>query len=195
MTKIISIHQSDFELITHCLEQNRQAQKSLYDRYANKMLSVCRRYIKDMQYAEDVMITAFVKAFKSLDKFEKKGSFEGWLRRIMVNESLSYLRSQKDHYIYEVNENDKYEEAEAEINLDMEQWQNVIDELPNGCKMVFNLFVFEEFKHHEIAEKLNININTSKSQLAHAKKLLQFKIKTIDDKKITILYFKSEPIC
>ena len=180
MTKIISIHQNDFELITHCLEQNRQAQKSLYDRYANKMLSVCRRYIKDMQYAEDVMITAFVKAFKSLDKFEKKGSFEGWLRRIMVNESLSYLRSQKDHYIYKVNENDKYEEAEAEINLDMEQWQNVIDELPNGCKMVFNLFVFEEFKHHEIAEKLNININTSKSQLAHAKKLLQFKINQIN---------------
>lgn len=180
MAKIISIHQTDIELIAYCLENNRQAQKSLYDKYASKMLSVCRRYIKDIQYAEDIMVTAFVKAFKSLNKFENKGSFEGWLRRIMVNESLSFLRTQKDNYIFEINENDQYEDAVAELNLDMKQWQSLIDELPNGYKMVFNLFVFESFKHHEIAEQLNISINTSKSQLAHAKRILQFKINKIN---------------
>lgn len=181
MAKIISINQSDFELIAYCIEHNRQAQKMLYDKYSSKMLSVCRRYIKDIQFAEDIMVTAFVKAFKNLEKFEKKGSFEGWLRKIMVNESLSYLRSLKDKYTYDFPDIEPQEAAVAEMNLDMDQWQSLIDDLPNGCKMVFNLYVFDEFKHHEIAEKLNISVSTSKTQLAHAKKILQFKINQVNN--------------
>jgi RNA polymerase sigma-70 factor (ECF subfamily) len=180
MAKVISINQSEFELIAWCLDNNRQAQKILYDKYSSKMLSVCRRYIKDLHFAEDIMVTAFIKAFKNLQKFENKGSFEGWLRRIMVNESLSYLRSQKDNYSYDFPISEAHEDAIADMNLDMERWQSLIDELPNGCKMVFNLFVFDEFKHHEIADKLNISVNTSKSQLAHAKKILQFKINQVN---------------
>lgn len=176
MAKIISIHQTDLELIKLSIDNNRQAQKALYDKYSPKMLSVCRRYINDLQYAEDVMVTAFVKIFKQLGQFENRGSFEGWIKRIMVNEAISYLRNQKDYFISEVKESEAYEEAVAEMNLDMEQWQNLIDELPKGCQMVFNLYVFEEFKHQEIANQLDISVSTSKTQLAHARKILQQKI-------------------
>jgi len=181
MAKIISLNQTDLELIKLCLDNNRQAQKAMYDKYAPKMLSVCRRYIKDLQYAEDVMVIAFFKIFKRLNQFENKGSFEGWIKRIMVNEAISYLRSQKDYYINEVTDTDNSEEAVAEMNLDMEQWQNLIDELPKGCQMVFNLYVFEEYKHQEIAEQLQISISTSKTQLAHARKILQQKIMHLEN--------------
>lgn len=94
----------------------------------------------------------------------------------MVNESLSYLRSHKLAFVYEINENDFREDAIADINLDVEHWQKLIDELPNGCKTVFNLHIFEGFKHQEIADKLSISVSTSKTQFAHAKKILQHKI-------------------
>ena len=93
--KIIHLHHEETELIKLAVENNRQAQQQIYSRFSSKMLSVCRQYIKDIQLAEDVMITAFMKVFTNLNKFEHKGSFEGWIRRIMVNECISYLRVQK----------------------------------------------------------------------------------------------------
>lgn len=93
--KVINLHQQENEIIQLAVENNRQAQQKIYTQFSPKMLSVCRQYIKDIHHAEDVMITAFMKVFVHLKNFEHKGSFEGWIRRIMVNECISFIRVQK----------------------------------------------------------------------------------------------------
>jgi len=174
--KIIRLHQEETEIIKLAVENNRQAQQQIYSRFSPKMLSVCRQYIKDIQLAEDVMITAFMKVFTNLGKFENKGSFEGWIRRIMVNECISYLRVQKkvkfaeDEFFTE----ESFNEIDSQFTVD--QIQFLIDALPDGYKMVFNLYAIEGYKHNEIAKMLGINEGTSKSQLSHARKMLQTQI-------------------
>ena len=93
--KVIDLHQPQKEIIARALENNRQAQQKIYAQFSPKMLGVCRQYIKDLHHAEDIMITAFMKVFANLKNFENKGRFEGWIRRIMINECISYLRVQK----------------------------------------------------------------------------------------------------
>lgn len=157
---------------------HRAAQQHIYDRYAPKMLSVCRQYIKDLQFAEDVMIGGFVKVFKHLKDFRNQGSFEGWVRRIMVRESISYLRK-KQFVVYD----DATVDLAGDRNLhedhfdDVEHIQAMIDALPEGYKMVFVLYAVEGYKHHEIAEMLDISEGTSKSQLYKARKVLQENLK------------------
>ncbi|KAF2327243.1 RNA polymerase sigma factor [Flavobacterium daemonense] len=174
--KIISLHQEETKIIKLAVENNRQAQQQIYGKFSSKMLSVCRQYIKDIQLAEDVMITAFMKVFTNLNKFEHKGSFEGWIRRIMVNECISYLRVQKkvefaeDEFFVE----ESFNEIDSQFTV--EQIQFLIDALPDGYKMVFNLYAIEGYKHNEIAKMLGINEGTSKSQLSHARKMLQTQI-------------------
>jgi RNA polymerase sigma-70 factor (ECF subfamily) len=174
--KIIHLHQEETEIIKLAVENNRQAQQQIYSRFSSKMLSVCRQYIKDIQLAEDVMITAFMKVFTNLSKFENRGSFEGWIRRIMVNECISYLRVQKKVKFTE--EEIYVEESFNEIDsqFTVEQIQFLIDALPDGYRMIFNLYAIEGYKHHEIATMLGINEGTSKSQLSHARKMLQTQI-------------------
>jgi RNA polymerase sigma-70 factor (ECF subfamily) len=174
--KIIHLHHEETKIIKLAVENNRQAQQQIYSRFSPKMLSVCRQYIKDIQLAEDVMITAFMKVFTNLKNFEHKGSFEGWIRRIMVNECISYLRVQKkvkfaeDEFFIE----ESFNEIDSQFTV--EQIQYLIDALPDGYKMVFNLYAIEGYKHNEIAKMLGINEGTSKSQLSHARKMLQTQI-------------------
>ena len=155
--------------------EKRTAQHEVYQLLSGKMLSVCRQYIQDIHYAEDVMVGAFMKVFTQMHKYENKGSFEGWIRRIMVNESISFLRAQRPlSYLEEQMEREeKEEENDYEGNLNLEEIQRLIDQLPEGCKTIFNLYVIEEYKHQEIASILQISEGTSKSQLAQARKLLQ----------------------
>ncbi|WP_417368235.1 RNA polymerase sigma factor [Flavobacterium beibuense] len=174
--KVIALHQEEKDIIRLAVDNNRHAQHRIYTTYSPKMLSVCRQYIKDLQQAEDIMITAFMKVFTKLKDFEHKGSFEGWIRRVMVNECISYLRVNKkmnfleDEYYTEGTVND------GEWQLSVEEIQCLIDNLPEGYKMVFNLYIIEGYKHHEIAQMLGINEGTSKSQLSHARKMLQEQI-------------------
>ena len=142
------------------------------------MLSICRQYIKDIQFAEDVMVNGFVKGFNKLNSFSFKGSFEGWLRTIMVRECISFLRK-KQFVVYddEVFESQSKEQNEREHLLDMEYAQYLIDSLPEGYKMVFLLYAIEGYKHHEISEMLKISEGTSKSQLFKARKMLQENLK------------------
>ena len=174
--KIIHLHQEETELIKLAVENNRQAQQQIYSRFSSKMLSVCRQYIKDIQLAEDVMITAFMKVFTNLNKFEHKGSFEGWIRRIMVNECISYLRVQKKVKFVEdeIYVEESFNAIDSKFSID--QIQFLIDALPDGYKMVFDLYAIEGYKHNEIAKMLGINEGTSKSQLSHARKMLQTQI-------------------
>ena len=146
----------------------------MYDKYAPKMLSLCTYYIKDFQESEAMMLSGFFKVFTKLSQFENKGSFEGWIRKIMVWESISYLRK-KDQLLF-TDEIEIYEqpfENEIELSIAVEDLQKYINELPEGCKVVFNLYVIEGYKHVEIAKMLEITEGTSKTQLSRARKSLQ----------------------
>lgn len=174
--KVIHLHQDEKTVIELAIANNRAAQQKLYLQFSPKMLSVCRQYVKDVQQAEDIMITAFMKMFTNLNKFQFNGSFEGWIRRIMVNESISYLRVHKnvkfidDETFFE----ERFNNVESQFSVD--DIQLLIDNLPDGYRMVFNLYAIEGYKHHEIATMLGITEGTSKSQLSHARKMLQNQI-------------------
>lgn len=174
--KVIKLHQQQQETIALAIDGNRHAQHLIYNTYAGKMLGVCRQYIKDLHNAEDVMITAFMKVFSNLASFNHQGSFEGWIRRIMVNESISFLRANRKISFME---DESFVEDTAnniESGLSVDDIQNLIDSLPEGYKMIFNLYAIEGYKHKEIAEMLGINEGTSKSQLSHARRVLQEQI-------------------
>ena len=177
--KIIQLHQEETKIIKLAVENNRQAQQQIYSKYSPKMLSVCRQYIKDVHQAEDIMITAFMKVFTNLKNFKHEGSFEGWIRRIMINESISYIRVQKkvnyiDDDLVLGRDEESFNNIESQFSVDDIQF--LIDNLPDGYKMVFNLYAIEGYKHQEIATMLGINEGTSKSQLSHARKMLQTNI-------------------
>jgi len=169
---------TESELINQVQNNNRAAQIQLFDQFSPTMLSTCRQYIKDLHNAEDVMLCAFMKVFQNINQYRNDGSFEGWIRKIMIRESLSFLRSKKElDFIEDANQSvlsvvsDSYE-----ISND---YQKLIDDLPKGCRYIFVLNVIEGYKHQEIAEMLNISVGTSKSQLAYAKKLLKQQIELI----------------
>lgn len=176
--KIIRFYKNEKQLIQKSASGHREAQQRLYDKYAAKMLGVCRRYIRDIQFAEDVMVDGFVKVFKNLDSFRFEGSFEGWIRRIMVRESISFLRKRQfvvyDDEVYERNQPVGILDYSE---IDTEYIQQLIDDLPNGYKLVFVLHTIEGYKHHEIAKMLHISEGTSRSQLFKSRKLLQEQLK------------------
>lgn len=179
--KIIQLYKTNEErLIKKAKKEDRRAQKMIYEQHSPKMLSVCRMYIKDLQYAEDVMLKGFFKVFQNIKQFEGKGSFEGWIRRIMIREAIDFLRVKKnkpqtDDYEIEVQtdfENPFKEEETQYI-------QALIDELPEGYRTVFVLYIVEEYKHKEIAKLLGISESTSRSQLTKAREILREEIKRI----------------
>lgn len=135
-------------------------------------------YIKDLQHAEEVMLTGFFKVFSHIGDFKNEGSFEGWVRRIMIRESISFLRSQKtlefgDEELEK--SGDVYNNIQSAINV--ESIQQMIDSLPEGYRIVFVMYAIEGYKHQEIAAMLGITEGTSKSQLFKARKMLQDQIK------------------
>ncbi|MBO6879176.1 RNA polymerase sigma factor [Winogradskyella sp.] len=180
--KVIQLHKNETKLIQRAAKQNREAQHVLYELHAPKMLSVCRYYIKDVHQAEEVMLNGFFKVFKNLKSFRKEGSFEGWIRRIMVREAISYLRQKKN---IEFASEDEYLERDysnnIKTNIEVAEIQQLIDSLPEGYKMVFVMYAIEGYKHYEIAELLNISEGTSKSQLFKARQMLQKKIKELNN--------------
>ena len=172
--KVISIHRNQKVelLIPQLKKQDRLAQKELFDRFSRKMLSVCRSYIADLHFAEDCMLKAFVKVFKNIDSYKSEGSFEGWIRRIIVNECLDFIKLNKSMvYLDEVEfseEPEDWEEDISGINV-----QDLLDRLTESYRMVFNLFVLEDHSHKEIAEMLSISEASSKTQLLRAKSKLR----------------------
>ncbi len=162
-------------LIALCIRQNAKAQRLLYDRLSPKMMGVCRRYIGDVSEAETVLVTGFLKVFNKINQFSGTGNFEGWVRKIMVNESLLYLRKNKSMYL-EV----EIEEAHIEPNygqadylFEEQELLELIENLPVGYRTVFNLYAIEGYSHKEIGEQMGINENTSKSQLSRARIILK----------------------
>ena len=179
--KVIQLHQEEAEIIQLAIDNNRQAQQQIYSKFSSKMLSVCRQYIKDIQLAEDVMITSFMKVFTNLKRFENKGSFEGWIKKIMINKALDHLKLTKQ-YKNKVDFNDKYPmdavliDNEALSNIQMEELHSIIQTLPAMNLVVFNLYAIEGYSHKEIAEELNINEGTSRWYLANARQILKVQL-------------------
>lgn len=178
MVKVIQLFKNESSLIKRASSGNREAQKKIYEQYAPKMLSVCRQYIRDLHHAEDVMLNAFFKVFSNLESYRHEGSFEGWVRKIMVRESISFLRQHKS-LDYRDDLRTDTPEVVNNINseMDVAHIQDMIDALPEGYKAVFNLYAIEGYKHAEIAEMLDISEGTSKSQLFKARKMLQEQLK------------------
>lgn len=166
---------SEDELIKGCLRRDRNAQQQLYDTFSSKMYALCCRYIKSPMEAEDVLVVAFTKIFERIGQFKGDGSFEGWIRRIIVNESLTYLRKHRAMYLetdLEVADREPDYQQVAD-HLEAEDLMNMIQELPSGYRIVFNMYAIDGYSHKEIADQLGISENTSKSQLSRARTYLQ----------------------
>jgi RNA polymerase sigma factor (sigma-70 family) len=163
------------ELIKGCLRRDRNAQQQLFDLYSSKMYGLCYRYVKHAMEAEDIMVTAFTKIFERIGQFKGEGSFEGWIRRVMVNEALTYLRKSRTMYLEtELEQADREPDYDKiSDHLEAEDLMKMIQELPAGYRLVFNMYAIDGYSHKEIAEQLGISENTSKSQLSRARVYLQ----------------------
>jgi RNA polymerase sigma factor (sigma-70 family) len=163
------------DLIKGCLQRDRTAQKRLYDTYSSKMYALCYRYVRNPMEAEDILVTAFMKVFDKIDQFKSEGSFEGWIRRIVVNEALTQLRRNRSMYLEtELEQADREPDYDKlSDHLEAEDLLNMIQEMPAGYRIVFNMYAIDGYSHKEIAEHLGISENTSKSQLSRARTYLQ----------------------
>lgn len=175
-------------LIRACQRGDAAAQREVYTRFSRRMLGVCTRYLKDPMEAEDVMISGFVRLFEKIEQFQFAGSFEGWIRRIMVNEALQQIR-RSHHLQLETNVEEVYHDA-AVWHLDSDELEvadllALVNQLPDGYRTVFNLYAIEGYSHKEIAEQLSISESTSKSQLSRARALLQERLRRAEKKSLT----------
>jgi len=181
-------------ILKGCREGKRIAQKQLYEKYVSSMLAICLRYSKSRDEAEDLIQEGFLKIFHNINTYRKRGSLEGWIKRIMINHALNqYKKNRKIPYaedVDEINESEILffdEEAEYIEPVPAETLLTMIQTLPEGYRMVFNLYVFEKYSHKEIAEAMNISENTSKTQLMKARRQLQGKIFEFTNMKETAL--------
>jgi RNA polymerase sigma factor (sigma-70 family) len=161
-------------LIRECLRGKADAQRRLYDRYAGNMYAVCLRYARNASDAADILQEGFVKVFTKLDQYHFQGSFEGWIRRIMVNTALRTYQRQRFDLEQSGYEQlpDKPIEPDAVAKLSAAELRNLIEQLPDGYRVVFNLVAIEGYSHAEAADLLNIQESTSRSQLTKARRWL-----------------------
>lgn len=171
---------TDEELIRGCIREDELSQRELFHRYAGKMLGVCQRYARNSMDAEDIVQDAFIKVFDKIKQFKSEGSFEGWIRKIVVNTALkkyTVIRYDKEVSGFEVTDrNESATEATAFSHLNEKDLLMLINNLPDGYRLIFNLYVIEGYQHEEIADILGIQPGTSRSQLVKARNMLKNKI-------------------
>ena len=166
---------SEEEILKGCRKNKRQYQEILYRKYAKKMYGICMSYAGNRDMAQDMLQDAFIKVFSNIKKFKMEGSLEGWIRRIVSNTAVDQLRKQTRDYRFIVDTDEEPGEAFEPDVLEKLKAQDVLDivaELPDGARMIFNLHVLEGYTHKEIAKKMNISEGTSKSQFNRARKML-----------------------
>jgi RNA polymerase sigma-70 factor (ECF subfamily) len=172
----------DDHLVEGCINKNINAQREMYERYAPKMLSVCMRYMCDENEARDTMHDGFIKLFDKITKFEKKGSLEGWIRKLFVNICLEKLRKLKKVSFQSINnDDDDIQIVDNSIinidkQLDVSELLNCIKRLPASFRSVFNLYAIEGYSHEEIAKLLGITSSTSRANYFRARAILQKKV-------------------
>jgi len=174
---------SDQQIIEGCAKHNRKAQQMLYDRYSRFLLGICLRYAGDKAEAEDILQDSFIKIFFSIKDFSGTGSFKGWLRKIAVNTAItSYHKNLKFRYYVEIEDYTSAETGTASFEEDFytsDELFRILNELPPGYRLVFNLYAMEGYKHKEIAKMLDIDTNTSKSQYSRAKAVIREKLEIL----------------
>lgn len=161
------------QLIENCKTENTQAQSELYKLYSNKLFAVCLKYSRNYAEAEDNLQDAFLTIFKKIEQYKHKGSFEGWIKRITVNTVLQRYRNEK---VFDIINEESIEAVEVEVDEDsisMDYLLQIIQELPDRYRLVFNLYVLDGYSHKDIAKMLNITVGTSKSNLARARQILK----------------------
>jgi len=175
---------SDLEIIEGCARHERRAQKELYDKYSRLLLGVCMRYASDRAEAEDILQDSFLKIFFNIRDFSGTGSFIGWLRKVAVNTAITnYHKNLKFRYHIDIDDYVSVETGVTDFNEDSftsDELYGVLNELPAGYRMVFNLYAVEGYKHKEIAEMLGIDTNTSKSQYSRARSAIREKLEKLD---------------
>ena len=177
------------DIVKGCTEGKRQAQEDLYRLLAGKMYSVCLRYSRDQDEAKDNLQDGFIKVYSNIKQFKGAGSFEGWVRRIMVNTALQKYRGQSQLYALNDNETRAYN-IPAENVMDAmgeKELLEMIKELPPRYKLVFNMYAIEGYSHKEISEMLEITEGTSKSNLSRARDILQSKLKKLMDERTFLI--------
>ena len=171
---------TDNELINGCIREDESCQRVLFHRYAGKMLGVSQRYARNTMDAEDIVQDAFIKVFDKIRQFKMEGSFEGWIRKIVVNTALkkyTIIRYDKEVSGFELNDrNESATEATAFSHLTEKELLVLINNLPDGYRLIFNLYVIEGYQHEEIATMLGIQPGTSRSQLVKARNMLKNQI-------------------
>ncbi len=174
---------SDQQIIKLCAKHDRKAQQVLYDKYSRLLLGVCLRYATDKAEAEDILQDSFLKIFFSIKDFAGSGSFIGWLRKIAVNTAIThYHKNLKYRYHVEIEDYVSVETGVTSFEEDFftsDELYKVLNDLPAGYRMVFNLYAVEGYKHKEIAEMLGIDTNTSKSQYSRAKAVIRDKLEKL----------------
>jgi len=173
---------SDDRLIKDCLSGNKQAQYELYQRFSGVLFGICLRYVRNRAEAEDLLQEAFIKIFSRLDSFGFKGSFEGWLKRLVVNQAINFRRDNLKQLFVSTRadlpetENDEEPDTVDIVSLPQQKLLQMVQSLPDGYRLVFNLYVFEEQSHQQIASLLGISESTSKTQLMKARNKLKILI-------------------
>jgi RNA polymerase sigma-70 factor (ECF subfamily) len=174
---------SDAQIIEGCARHDRKAQQVLYDKYSRFLLGICMRYVADKAEAEDILQECLLKIFLNIKDFSGTGSFTGWLRKIAVNTAITYYhKNLKFRYHIDIEEYVSLETGVNSFNEEdytTEELYRLLNELPAGYRMVFNLYAIEGYKHKEIAEMLGIDTTTSKSQYSRAKAVLREKLERL----------------
>lgn len=174
---------TDQELLEGCKAKDPNAQKLLFQTYSRKLMGICKRYTQNREDAEDVFQEAFVRVFKALTTVQKVGSLEVWIKKIVIHTAINYFHKHKKHYGHH-HQDFLLEPSNGDdlilSKLSNEELLEVVQSLPDGYRMVFNLFVIEGYAHKEIAQLLNISESTSKTQLLKAKKMLKKKFKQLE---------------
>ena len=164
------------QLIERCKKNDAQAQGQLYKLYASKLFSICLKYSRNYVEAEDNLQDAYITIFKKINQFKSQGSLEGWMKRITINTALQRYRSVG---VFDIINEDQIEDVTVDINDDnisIDFLLNIIQELPDRYRLVFNLYALDDYSHKEIGSMLNISTGTSKSNLARARLILKNKI-------------------
>lgn len=161
------------QLIEKCKNNNIKAQSELYTLFSGRLFALCLKYSRNYTEAEDNLQDAFLTIFKKIGQYENKGSFEGWLKRITVNTVLQQYRKEK---VFEIAYDENIEDVDIDIDDDrisIDYLLQIIQELPDRYRLVFNLYVLDGYSHKDIADMLDINVGTSKSNLARARQILK----------------------
>ncbi len=164
------------QLIKDCKKQDPKAQEQLYKLFCDKLFSICLKYSNSYTSAEDNLQDAFITIYNKIQQYKGQGSFEGWIKRVTINTVLQKYRKQK---VFEIIHDDQIEETNIEVDeelISLDYLLQIIQQLPNRYRLVFNLYVLDGYSHKEIAEMLKISIGTSKSNLARARNILKEKI-------------------